>query len=222
MWDQCVQFCFHVCQQTRRLALVAAAVVHFQKFLMSFFWFLPCSLFTWRENYFPEGERTRTATPRGYDLKCFYLLFQTDHSDSVERMGAMKTSTVNHFSRTILRQPGRLRAILCVVILTATQNAPSSLFCCQLQWTDVCLHEESLWPDVWRTLMRQREMNELIGTKQPITFDKLLIPTLLAQVLSAFLIHCMCNIYGFFFTRVLGNGNICPPPILLQSEIVAF
>lgn len=40
-------------------------------------------------------------------------------------------------------------------------------------------------------------MNELIGTKQPVTFDKLLMLALLAQVLSAFLIHCMCNIYGF-------------------------
>lgn len=54
-------------------------------------------------------------------------------------------------------------------------------------------------PHVWRTGMRQRSMNELTGTKQPVTFDKPWILTLLAQVLSAFLIHCMCHIYGFFF-----------------------
>lgn len=35
---------------------------------------------------------------------------------------------VDHFSRTNLRHPGRLQLILCVIILTATLNTPSSLF----------------------------------------------------------------------------------------------
>lgn len=49
------------------------------------------SLFSWRENYFPEEEQTGTATLRGYDPHSNYLFFQTDHSCSVERMWGINT-----------------------------------------------------------------------------------------------------------------------------------
>lgn len=179
MWDHCVQFCFYVCQQTRRLALVAAAVFHFQMFLTSFFCLYPAA--DSPEEKITSQKESKQGRQPWEGMTSNAAIFSSKPITPTpwrgwgpwKRPACSRCAAVDHFSRTILRQPWKTATYpVCsrphsntkYSFLTVLRKVFSSLKCMVSSSTTDLMSEELRWGrDKWMSWLVRSSPSLLIN-----------------------------------------------------------